>query len=71
MAACDLPGEFEVRPGPRLVVGPGTLGRLGTLARELGAVRALVVSDLGIVAAGHADAAIEGSIGAGVESRPR
>jgi alcohol dehydrogenase len=66
MAACDLPGEFEVRPGPRLVVGPGTLGRLGTLARELGAVRALVVSDLGIVAAGHADAAIESLAAAGV-----
>jgi len=66
MAACDLPGEFEVRPGPRLVVGPGTLGRLGTLARELGAVRALVVSDPGIVEAGHTDAAVESLAAAGV-----
>jgi alcohol dehydrogenase len=66
MAACDLPGEFEVRPGPRLVVGFGALGRLGTLARELGAVRALVVSDPGIVAAGHTAAAVESLAESGV-----
>ncbi len=66
MAACEMPGEFEVRPGPRIVVGPGTLGRLGALARELGAVRALVVSDPGIVEAGHTDAAVESLAEAGV-----
>jgi len=66
MAARDMPGEFEVRPGPRLVIGPGTLGRLGPLARELGAVRALVVSDPGIVDAGHTDAAVESLAAAGV-----
>jgi len=59
MAACDEPSTFEVRSGPRLVVGSGALGRLGALARELGAVRALVVSDPGIVAAGHTGAAVE------------
>ncbi len=48
--------EFDART--RLVVGPGTLGRLGTLARELGATRALVVSDPGVVRAGHAAAGI-------------
>ncbi len=46
--------SFEFRPGPRLVVGPGTLAQLGELARELGATRVLVTSDPGIVAAGHA-----------------
>ena len=46
--------SFDFRPGPRLVVGPGTLARLGELARELGAGRALVTSDPGIVTAGHA-----------------
>jgi alcohol dehydrogenase len=50
--------SFEFRPGPRLVVGPGTLARLGDLARELGATRALVTSDPGIVAAGHAAAGV-------------
>jgi len=60
------PSDFEVRPGPRLVVGPGTLGRLGSLARGLGAVRALVVSDPGIVAAGHTAGALESLAAAGV-----
>jgi len=68
MAACDLPGEFEVRPGPRLVVGPGAVGRLGALARQLGAGRAVVVSDPGIVAAGHTAAAVESLAAAGVVS---
>ena len=45
--------EFELRAPTRLVVGRGALARLGALARELGATRVLVVSDSGIVAAGH------------------
>jgi alcohol dehydrogenase len=40
-------------------VGPGSIARLGGLARELGGRRALVVSDPGIVDAGHAAAGIE------------
>jgi alcohol dehydrogenase len=51
--------EFEFRAATRLVVGPGTIGRLGELARELGVTRALVVSDPGIVDAGHTAAGIE------------
>jgi alcohol dehydrogenase len=46
----------------RLVYGPGTLARLGELARELGFRRTLVVSDPGIVGAGYsgrAQAALE------------
>ncbi len=57
--AWDEPAEFSLRPGPRLVVGPGTLSRLGDLARQLGARRVLVASDPGIVDAGHAAAGIE------------
>ena len=49
---------FEFHAATRLVVGAGTLGRLGTLARELGATRALVTSDPGIVRCGHAAAGI-------------
>ncbi len=59
-------GDYEWRPGPRLVVGPGSLGRLGRLARDLGAARALVVSDPGIVAAGHTAAAVAALAEAGV-----
>jgi alcohol dehydrogenase len=58
--------EFEFRPGPRLVVGPGTLARLGDLARELGATRALITSDAGIVAAGHAAAGMAALHAAGL-----
>ena len=62
----ELPAPFEFRGGPRLVVGPGTLGRLGELARELGATRALMTSDPGIVAAGHAAAGLRALEAAGV-----
>lgn len=49
---------FEFRAATRLVVGPGSIGRLGEVAREMRASRALVVSDPGVVAAGHAAAGI-------------
>lgn len=60
--------DFEVRPGPRLVVGPGSIDRLGGLAREFGAVRALVVSDAGIIEAGHTAGALQSLAEAGVAS---
>ena len=43
----------------RLVFGPGEIARLGILARECGARRALVVSDPGVVSAGHFDRGVE------------
>ncbi len=49
---------FEFRSGPRIVVGPGSLRRLGELASEFGAKRALITSDPGIVAAGHTAAGV-------------
>jgi alcohol dehydrogenase len=45
---------FELESRTRLVFGPGTLSRLGELARELGFRRTLLVSDPGIVATGFA-----------------
>ncbi len=48
-----LPFDFQMRT--RVVFGPGKVDSLGELAGELGARRALVVSDPGIVAAGHAE----------------
>jgi alcohol dehydrogenase len=61
-------GAFEFRPGPRLVVGPGSLARLGELAAKLGAGRALVTSDPGIVAAGHTAAGVAALTEAGIET---
>jgi alcohol dehydrogenase len=48
---------FDQTPRTRLVFGNGTLGRVGELARELGGTRVLLVTDRGIVAAGHAERA--------------
>ena len=44
---------FDHTPRTRLVFGNGVLSRIGELAREVGAKRALVVSDPGIVKAGY------------------
>jgi alcohol dehydrogenase len=57
---------FELESRTRLVFGPGTLARLGEIARELGFRRTLVVSDPGIVAAGFAARASASLEAAGV-----
>jgi alcohol dehydrogenase len=43
---------FDFVPRTRIVFGPGTFGRLGELARELGFQRALLVSDRALLATG-------------------
>lgn len=43
----------------RLVYGAGAIARLGQFATELGAKRVLLVSDPGVVAAGHFDRAVQ------------
>lgn len=53
------PNAFDWQPRTRLVVGAGTLGRIGEIASALGGKRALVVTDRGIVAAGHAEKACD------------
>lgn len=58
---------FDSAPRTRLVFGRGVLGRLGELARELGSTRALLVTDPGLAAAGHAGRAIKSLEGAGVQ----
>ena len=47
--------SFDFFPQTRAVCGAGSVDRLGALAAELGARRALLVSDPGIVAAGHTE----------------
>ena len=66
--SAPVAATYEFRPGPRLVVGAGTLARLGELARGLGATRVLLASDPGIVAAGHAAAGVTALDAAGVET---
>ncbi|HZV05623.1 MAG TPA: iron-containing alcohol dehydrogenase [Gemmataceae bacterium] len=79
MRSSKLPQPvFDYYPLTRIVYGPGTLARLGELARELGAHRALVVTDPGLEAAGHPqralaslrDADLEPILFDGVEENP-
>ncbi|WP_146409025.1 iron-containing alcohol dehydrogenase [Allorhodopirellula heiligendammensis] len=44
---------FDVQPRTRLIFGPGSSTRIAELSLSLGAKRVMVVSDAGIVAAGH------------------
>ncbi len=62
----DIRG-FDLQPRTRVVFGLDSLGRIGDLAREIPARRALVVTDAGIVAAGHLTRACEALDAAGVE----
>ncbi len=70
--------SFDFHPRTRIVFGPNKVDALGELAGELGIRRALLVSDPGIVAAGHAErgmhvlrkAGIEVHLFDGVEENP-
>jgi alcohol dehydrogenase len=72
------PPLFDYHPLTRVVYGPGTIVRLGELARELGAHRPLLVTDPGLEAAGHPqralaslrDADLEPVLFDGVEENP-
>lgn len=44
--------DFDYQLRPRIVFGANSIGRLGKLAKELGANRVLLVSDPGVLAAG-------------------
>ena len=61
------PVSLDSQSRTRLVFGPGSLERLGTLAREMGLKRVLLVTDRGIVGAGHADRAEASLRAAGIE----
>ncbi|MEN9674751.1 MAG: hypothetical protein RIS76_647 [Verrucomicrobiota bacterium] len=59
---------FDRTPRTRLVFGCGSLARLGELARELGGRRVLLVTDRGIVGAGHVARALDALSGAGLDA---
>ncbi|MEM9701511.1 MAG: iron-containing alcohol dehydrogenase, partial [Planctomycetota bacterium] len=67
-------GGFDWRPRTRVLFGAGALGRLGELvvpAADVGAAplgtRALVVTDAGVAAAGHAAAGADALRQVGLE----
>jgi alcohol dehydrogenase len=57
---------FDFQPQTRIVFGAGKVDQLGDLAAELGARRALLVSDPGIIAAGHAECGLQSLRNAGL-----
>lgn len=59
--------SFDFHAPTRVVFGPGARWRLGELARELGATRALLVTDPGLEAAGHPQQAVTSLKEAGLE----
>jgi alcohol dehydrogenase len=58
---------FDYQPQTRVVFGPGTIKRLGELARELNFKKTLLVADRGLVASGHVDEALTPLREAGIE----
>lgn len=58
---------FDFHPRTRIVFGPDKVDTLGELAAELGGRRALVVSDPGIVKAGHTQRGVDSLSKAGLE----
>jgi len=50
-----LTAPFDYQPRTRLVFGVNAVGRVGEIVRELGAKKILLVTDAGLVAAGHAE----------------
>jgi alcohol dehydrogenase len=67
MANAETLPSFDYLPLSHVVCGPGTLARLGDLARELGADRVLLVTDPGLEAAGHPQKAEQSLRDAGLE----
>ena len=59
---------FDLHCRTRIVFGPGTIHQLGAFAGELGARRALVVSDPGIIQVGHTQQGIDSLQAAGIET---
>lgn len=60
------PFDFQLRT--RIIYGPNKIDSLGDLAGELGARRALVVTDPGIAAAGHTERGMRALRDAGIET---
>ena len=64
-AAEELPG-FDFDPRTRVVFGSGTIERLGSLVKDLGGRRVLLVTDEGILKAGHLEKALKSLVTAGL-----
>jgi alcohol dehydrogenase len=66
--AHNLASSFDFQLRTRIVYGPDKVETLGHLASELGARRALVVTDPGVAAAGHTERGMRALRDAGIET---
>lgn len=57
---------FASKPAPKLVFGPGTLRELPACVREVGGSAVFLVSDTGLLRAGHVEVARQALIAAGL-----
>ena len=57
MSDIDTKFGFDHQPRTRIIFGNNTITRLGEVTQELGGCRVLLVTDQGIVKAGHVDSA--------------
>jgi alcohol dehydrogenase len=57
--SAESPRQFDFLPRTRIVFGAGAIDRLGPLVREYGGNRVLLVTDSGVVRAGHAGRATD------------
>ena len=60
--------SFDFFPRTRIVFGAGKIDALGEIASEVGGRRALVVSDPGVIAAGHTARGLKALERAGIEA---
>jgi alcohol dehydrogenase len=61
--------EFDYQLRPRIIFGAHTIEKLGSLAKELGCTKALVVSDPGVVKAGLFEMGLVSLSNAGIQVR--
>ena len=61
--------EFDFQLPTRIIFGAGRLSELGAAAAGLGASRALVVSDPGIVRCGHTERGVASLLKTGIDAR--
>jgi alcohol dehydrogenase len=57
MTVMPMP-DFDFDPRTRVIFGPGSLAKLGEIARNIGGKHVLLVTDSGLKAAGHEDRAL-------------
>lgn len=60
--------SFDFQPRTRVVCGEHAIDRLGQLASEMGTRRALIITDPGIVAAGHVQRGLDALRAANIET---